>query len=607
MTRPACLVESHWDDLERSGLTTDTILKASLHSGSADEVRDILGYGTGTGLVIPYTVALNGSGPPFARVRIDHPGPDGKKYRSPKGSTNRLYIPPILDRTLLDDVACPLYVTEGEKKALKACQEGLACIGLAGVWSWRTKSSSGQTGPLPDLDRIPFKGRKVYVVFDSDLATNEKVRHAEAALAAELAGRGAEVYRIPLPAGPSGEKVGLDDYLLTHSVEALCALEPVPIGTTADVQVTGATIEEILATDPATLQTTYIVTPWVPRYSLCALSAKAGVGKGKLAQDLCIARVTGQPWLGLPVEPGPALFWSGEQGKREDFRVTQALCRGRGIGAAAFAHYFEVIHDPPVSFGHPTMTAHVMRRLQEHPGLLIVIDSQRRAFEGEESDSSAADTFYRNVLVPLRAAGASVLTLAHPPKTTGQQKGIADENMIRGSGDWLAQLDSFMVLRPVNRERSDRATETVTMRLVHAKTRSGPQAAPLLVSLRVTGDLTPFVAFTLTASTAADDAAADLAGAVKAAAGLFEEQKRLSRRDVLEALQKAEHGRPAAEGALKRLVDLGVIHGPLAASEKRKGERGHWYLFMKPLSTPSEPDGDAPEWLDDPDEAPDDL
>ena len=155
--------------------------------------------------------------------------------------------------------------------------------------------------------------------------------------------------------------------------------------------------------------------------------------------------------------------------------------------------------------------------------------------------------------------------------------------MIRGSGDWLAQLDSFMVLRPVNRERGGAGAETITTRLTHVKPRSGPQAAPLLVTMEVTGDLTPLVSFTLSASTASESAAADCAGAMKAAATLFEEKKRLSRTTVLESLQATDFGRPAVELAIKRLTQLGVIHGPLVKTEKQRGERGHWYLFVKPL------------------------
>jgi hypothetical protein len=369
--------------------------------------------------------------------------------------------------------------------------------------------------------------------------------------------------------------------------------------------IASATLAEILAVDPVKLQTSYVVTPWIPRASVCTLSARAGVGKGKLAQDLCLARASRGTWLGLPVEAGPALFWSGEQGRREDFRVTQALCRGRGLtGPDRAAHYFEIVYDPSLRFGHPAMVAYVTERLRQHPGLFIVIDSQRRAFEGDESDSAAADAFYRSVLMPLRAAGATTLTLAHPPKTIGKQKVIADENMIRGSGDWLAQLDSFMVLRPVERHRLDQATETVTMRLIHVKPRSGPQADPLLINFTVTKDLTPDVTFTLRASTAPLEAESTvLAGAIKATAALFEEKKRLARSAVLEHLQTEDIGREVGEAALARLVALGVIRGPLTKEDKRKGERGHWYVFLQPLPpTESVPDWvtEPPEWPDEP-------
>ncbi len=191
-------------------------------------MRDLLGYGAGPGMVFPY-IGLNGDDG-YARVKIDHPGPDGKKYRAPKGQANRLYITPLRDDPrVLTDVTIPLWVTEGEKKAAKACQEGLVCIGLAGVWCWRTRGDDGASRPIDDLDLILWQGRTVYIVFDSDLATNPKVRAAERALAAELRRRGATVFAVHLPGGPSGEKVGLDDYLITHSVEALCMIEPTPI------------------------------------------------------------------------------------------------------------------------------------------------------------------------------------------------------------------------------------------------------------------------------------------------------------------------------------------------------------------------------------------
>ena len=221
------LAPGHRSELHASGLSDDTIARAGCYSATDPGVRDLLGFGAGSGLVFPYP-ELNGGGP-CARVKLDNTPPDGKRYRSPKGRPNRLYIPPLLDRAVLTNAQTPLWITEGEKKALKACQEGLPCIAVPGVWSWKTRDSRDKSVAIPDLEHIAWRGRSVFVVYDSDVATNPKVRLAEHGLAAELQRRGASVKAVRLPGGPTGSKVGLDDYLLTHSVEALCALEPVEI------------------------------------------------------------------------------------------------------------------------------------------------------------------------------------------------------------------------------------------------------------------------------------------------------------------------------------------------------------------------------------------
>jgi hypothetical protein len=286
------------------------------------------------------------------------------------------------------------------------------------------------------------------------------------------------------------------------------------------------------------------------------------------------------------------LFWSGEQGRREDFRVTQALCRGRGLKAEDFSHHFEVIYDPDLRFGHPTMVAAVMERLEANPDLFIVADSLRRAFEGDESDSAAADLFYRTVLVPLQRAGATILILAHPPKTTGTMKMIADENMIRGSGDWVGQIDSFLVLRPINRTRQDARSETINMRLSHVKARSGRQSDPLLVTLHVTEDDSPYVGFRLSGEAApvGDASSEELAGAVRAITTYMAQVHRAGRAMIMDAL-KDQFGRPTVEACIKQAVALGIIVGPLDKAHKEKGERGNWYLFVADRPTPSS--GDA--------------
>jgi hypothetical protein len=221
------LLKCHRDDLYASGLSDATILRAAFYAATAAATHALLGYRAGPGLVIPYP-ELNGDGP-YARVKLDRTPADGKRYRSPKGRGNRLYVPALLDPCVLADVTAPLWITEGEKKALKAAQEGLACVAVPGVWSWRTRDHDGLSVPIPDLDHVAWQGRDVFIVYDSDLATKPDVRRAEVALARELQRRGAEVRAIRLPAGPHGEKVGLDDYLLTHSVEAVHQLKAVDL------------------------------------------------------------------------------------------------------------------------------------------------------------------------------------------------------------------------------------------------------------------------------------------------------------------------------------------------------------------------------------------
>ena len=54
-------------------------------------------------------------------------------------------------------------------------------------------------GPLPDLNRITWKDRKAIILFDSNVASNSKVRAARNAFAEALRERGAKVYLANLP------------------------------------------------------------------------------------------------------------------------------------------------------------------------------------------------------------------------------------------------------------------------------------------------------------------------------------------------------------------------------------------------------------------------
>src|SRR5262249_25314512 len=83
-------------------------------------------------------------------------------------------------------------------------------------------------GPLPDLDRIAWKDRRVIIAFDADSEKNPKVLAARGRLAAMLIERGAEVGFLEWP---SAEGKGIDDRLATIGPDRVLAdLAAVQIG-----------------------------------------------------------------------------------------------------------------------------------------------------------------------------------------------------------------------------------------------------------------------------------------------------------------------------------------------------------------------------------------
>jgi hypothetical protein len=172
---------------------------------------------------IPY-FDLDGREQDFGRLRIlEEWQPEGAKksrrYMQAPGSGNHLYLPPLTEkpwRAIAADPSIEVLITEGEKKAACACRNGFPTIGLGGVWNWRTRGV-----PIADLGLFTWKGRRVYVVFDSpDVRRNPAVASAIEHLASELRRRGADVRIGELPYS-GDQKVGLDDFLVHSGRDAL--------------------------------------------------------------------------------------------------------------------------------------------------------------------------------------------------------------------------------------------------------------------------------------------------------------------------------------------------------------------------------------------------
>ena len=125
------------------------------------------------------------------------------------------------------DVRIPIHFSEGPTRALAAMPHGIVVVGLTGT------SSQGWGDDPPEVLRalgFNWKGRDVYVVFNSDAAHNEHVKKAESKLCDKLLKLGAKIREpIRIPA-VCGRGTGLEDLIAklgnADVYKALCAAAP---------------------------------------------------------------------------------------------------------------------------------------------------------------------------------------------------------------------------------------------------------------------------------------------------------------------------------------------------------------------------------------------
>jgi hypothetical protein len=224
--------------LEKSWITREIADAAMLRRVDTSEGREIIGQkGKRDCAGLLFSNYFPGEAHPHSyRIRRDNPEwteKDGKvkpvaKYLGAPGSANRLYIPPGVTAEQLANVQIPIVIVEGEKKALalwelawhKATEPRFIPIAIPGAWSWRgtVGKAAGPNGdridvkgPINDLNRIPWAGRRVYVVFDTNVHTNDSVKSARKGISRELATRSADVKLVSLPEDCGVN--GIDDLL----------------------------------------------------------------------------------------------------------------------------------------------------------------------------------------------------------------------------------------------------------------------------------------------------------------------------------------------------------------------------------------------------------
>lgn len=223
-------------DLARSGISEEAATNAGMYT--EDNAKEVYAdFRKLPCIVIPYydpetgelmEFERDGEMFPFARIRYLKPPrvrqgfgkkKKAQRYAQPNNSGVFPYFPMGTDidwGAVLSDPRQKIVITEGEKKALAGCMAGVPTVGLGGVFNFMDSGAL-----LPALQRIRWKGKSVYICFDSDAATNPHILTAEARLAEILALKmGAKVHLVRLPDASDGSKQGIDDIIVNDGITA---------------------------------------------------------------------------------------------------------------------------------------------------------------------------------------------------------------------------------------------------------------------------------------------------------------------------------------------------------------------------------------------------
>jgi hypothetical protein len=225
------LLKSHLEHLRGSAISIDVIRERGYESILGPTPLKEAGFAPSQtkhspGILIP-NYAPDGTKTGHV-YRPDSPRLNQKgksiKYEQPKGSSLRIDCPPRCT-AMIGDPGIPLYITEGTKKTDSLASRGACAIGLNGVWGWKGRNEHGGTTILTDWDFIAIKHREVFLVFDSDSATNPNVKQALDRLSEYLRRKEALVKVVNLLHGEDGKKLGVDDWFAAgHILDELAEL-----------------------------------------------------------------------------------------------------------------------------------------------------------------------------------------------------------------------------------------------------------------------------------------------------------------------------------------------------------------------------------------------
>jgi hypothetical protein len=195
----------------------------------------------------------------------------------------------------------------------------------------------------------------------------------------------------------------------------------------------------------------WFVPDLIPSRTVTLLSGDGGSGKSQLALQLTAAASLRTDWLGLPVMPGPVLYYSAEDEADElHHRLDRILAReGKRFADLTGVRLIPMV-DRDAVLALPNMhgqiaTTPVFKQLAEECATLrpklIVIDTSADAFGGDEIKRSQVRQFVGVLRAVALQGDCAVLLLSHPSLT-----GIASGTGLSGSTAWNNSVRSRLYL-----------------------------------------------------------------------------------------------------------------------------------------------------------------
>jgi AAA domain len=190
-------------------------------------------------------------------------------------------------------------------------------------------------------------------------------------------------------------------------------------------------------------QIAWLWSKWIAEGELALFVATARTGKSITALLLACATRVGKPLLGADCKRGNAGYIDLEN------PLPTVHLRLRQAGLAADEHDgFTYWHFPAIDLTSDEGERWLLEMIERHELILLVLDSFRRIAPGvDENDSAAVSAFFAPLRRVAVATGCTILLLHHPKKRQGDTPDDTTE-LVRGSGDFTAAVDTLLFARP---------------------------------------------------------------------------------------------------------------------------------------------------------------